>query len=254
MPRKSIGAASSASAPGTPLTKSGSRKSLSGAAEGTPLADDAAPTTISGSGLVIPPETKAVLRQQEIALKSAGTGIDQLELPRTQVIKVAKSELPDSVQLRKETQQAIIKSATVFISYLTATAHDNASKKGGKTINANHVLEAVKELDLGDDAQKELKEHLMEYRKGVEAKKKASKAEKARGEEGGDGGDADVSRLDGDDDGDVSRAQGEGEEGGDESLLRKSLSKGSNGVGHDDEEDDEEEEIDEGEDQLMDED
>ncbi|CDW96835.1 hypothetical protein [Sporisorium scitamineum] len=105
------------------------------------------------STLTIPPSTKLVLKQQETALK----GIESFELPRSNIIKCAKSDIPDSVQLRKEVQQALVKSATVFISYLTATAHDNATKKKGKIITAQHVFDGVEEepdqsVRLDDDA------------------------------------------------------------------------------------------------------
>ena len=268
MPRKSVGGAS---APGTPASKaSASRKSLNGGhvsgAEGQPSRLDAdvekpSGTSSTSSGLIVPPSAKLVLRQQEAALKTLSVGIDQFELPRTNVIKTAKSDIPDSVQLRKEVQSALIKSASVFISYLTATAHENATKKGGKIINAQHVLEAVKELDLGNQTQvmSELKQHLAAYRSNVQDKKKAAttggKKDGAKGtagtEEGDDAeNDADISKFEGEDEADQStqlQADQEQDETGDQSLLRKSL---QNTIAHhSDEEDD-----DEGADQLMDED
>lgn len=242
MPRKSTGgaASTSASSPSTPTTKSGPRKSLN------PEEESSAPT----SSLTLDPSTKLVLKQQETALKSSG--IENYELPRTQVIKVAKSDIPDSVQLRKEVQQALVKSASVFISYLTAAAHDRATGKGGKIISANHVLEAWKELEIGgEDEVRVLKEQLGEYRRAAVRKKEASK-QKVKEGEGEEEGDADVSRAAGggadedeEEEGDETRTE---MDGGDASMLKRSLQNGSRHA------DDDEEEEDEGEDQLMDED
>ncbi len=107
------------------------------------------------------------------------------------MIKTAKTDIPDSVQLRKEVQQALVKSASVFISYLTATAHETAQGKGAKIISAQHVLDAVGQLELGDEAQKEMKAQLRAYRENAQQKK--VKAKQAAAE---DGNDADVSRVD----------------------------------------------------------
>lgn len=251
MPRKSTGGAS---APGTPAAKSG-RKSLNGS---TPSGDaEASTSTSGGSGLVVPPGAKLALKQQEVALK----GIDNFELPRTNVIKVAKSDIPDTVQLRKEVQQALVKSASVFISYLTATAHERATAKGGKIISAQHVLDAIREIELDEgDAEvtRELKEHLRAYRDNV-ARKKTEKASAsstktsaatAAGEAGEEAEDADVSRFDAGEAEDADESvlpAGEDDDAGDASLLRKSL---HGGGAHADDEDEEGE----GEDQLMDED
>ena len=246
MPRKSTGAVStSASSAGTSVSKpSGPRKSIS-------TVDDA--ESGPSSALIIDASTKVVLKQQETALKSSG--IESYELPRTQVIKVAKSDIPDTVQLRKEVQQALVKSASVFISYLTATAHDRATKKGGKIISAQHVLEAWNELQVGDEGSvKVLKEQLGEYRRMAQRKKDANKAKT----KDADGNEGDVSRATGhgEDDqdgeeGDETRAGNDDEdEGGDGSMLKRTLQNGHGGA----DEDEEGEEDEQGEDQLMDED
>ncbi|EST04969.1 Transcription factor CBF/NF-Y/archaeal histone [Kalmanozyma brasiliensis GHG001] len=186
MPRKSTGAASSASAPGTPAAKTGGRKSISGSI------DD----TSSNAPLVVPPSSKAVLKQQEVALK----GIESFELPRSNIVRCAKSELPDSVALRKDTQQALVRSATVWISYLTSIAHDSVREKGGKIISAQHVLDAVREAGFTEEEVGLLKEGLRGYRDAVQKKKAAAVVGKkgdaeVEGEEA-EGNEADESRVD----------------------------------------------------------
>ena len=192
MPRKSTGGASAsggASTPGTPVSKA-PRKSHNGTSS----------TTEAEPLLTIPASTKLVVKQQETALK----GIDSFELPRSNIVKCAKTDLPDSVQLRKEVQQALVKSATVFISYLTATAHDHARKRAGKIIGPQHVLDALRELGFSDDELGSIKAELKTYRENVARKKsdkvageKKDTAEAEETDEGG-GNDADVSRMDGD--------------------------------------------------------
>lgn len=52
-----------------------------------------------------------------------GLGIDQYELPRASISKLARTDIPDSVQLRKDTITALVKSSSVFVSYLSTSLH-----------------------------------------------------------------------------------------------------------------------------------
>ncbi len=52
--------------------------------------------------------------QQELVSE----GIENFELPKTVVTKIAKSALPDNAKLQKETVLALVKGSTVFINYL----------------------------------------------------------------------------------------------------------------------------------------
>ncbi|KOS14709.1 histone-fold-containing protein [Malassezia pachydermatis] len=107
-----------------------------------------------------------------------GLGLDQFELPKASIAKVARSEIPESVQLRKDTITALVKSASVFVSYLTAASHDVAIARGNKTISAAHVLDAMRELDFPPAMRKELREQLEAYR-DLQKKSAAARAEAA---------------------------------------------------------------------------
>ncbi|GAA5910792.1 uncharacterized protein JCM6883_000318 [Sporobolomyces salmoneus] len=101
-------------------------------------------------------------------------GIDQFELPKSVIARLAKSSVPSEVKLQKEVPLALVKGSTVFINYLAALSHDLATEKNQKTISAAHVLEAVKQLgweDGGKGLERELKKELKGFRKIVEAKK-----------------------------------------------------------------------------------
>ena len=249
MPRKSTGgAASGASVPSTPIAKGlGSRKSLNGTS-GTatpPSAVDVDSTVpASTTNLVVPASTKLVLKQQEVALK----GIESYELPRGPLIKLAKSSLPDNVQLRRDVQFALVRSASVFISYLTATAHDTARRKKKKNILPEHVMEAMREIELGDaDVMRELKVHLLAFREGVVKKKSEKASVGSKAADATEPNDADVSRLESDDmDADES-TRDDVEQGGSASLLNRRL------ADHADQDQDDNDDGD-GADELMDED
>jgi DNA polymerase epsilon subunit 3 len=45
-------------------------------------------------------------------------GIDNYELPKTIVTKIAKSAIPENTKLQKETILSLMKGSTVFINYL----------------------------------------------------------------------------------------------------------------------------------------
>ncbi|KAK7049923.1 hypothetical protein VNI00_005353 [Paramarasmius palmivorus] len=77
-------------------------------------------------------------------------GLDNFELPKSLVTKIAKSNLPDNTKLQKETILALVKGSTVFINYLAATAHDVAQSKQHKSISASDVLKALEMLEFGD--------------------------------------------------------------------------------------------------------
>jgi DNA polymerase epsilon subunit 3 len=69
-----------------------------------------------------------------------------LLLPRTLTSRLARGILPANTSIQKDALLALTKSATVFISYLAATANEQSTKK---TIGPNDVLAALKEMELG---------------------------------------------------------------------------------------------------------
>ncbi|KAF6745652.1 histone-fold-containing protein, partial [Ephemerocybe angulata] len=84
--------------------------------------------------------------QQELVSE----GIENYELPKSIVMKIAKSALPEEARLTKETVLSLVKGSTVFINYLAATAHDVALSKQHKSIAASDVLKALELVDFGD--------------------------------------------------------------------------------------------------------
>ncbi|OAX40005.1 histone-fold-containing protein [Rhizopogon vinicolor AM-OR11-026] len=77
-------------------------------------------------------------------------GIENFELPKSLVTKIAKSAMPENSKLQKETVLSLVKGSTVFINYLAATAHDVALSKQHKSISASDVLKALEMIEFGD--------------------------------------------------------------------------------------------------------
>ncbi|KAJ7058093.1 histone-fold-containing protein [Mycena amicta] len=90
-------------------------------------------------------------------------GIENFELPKSLVTRIAKSALPDNAKMQKETVLSLVKGSTVFINYLAATAHDVALSKQHKSISASDVLKALETIEFGDLVDK-LQGELAVYR------------------------------------------------------------------------------------------
>ncbi|KAK7023764.1 DNA polymerase epsilon subunit 3 [Favolaschia claudopus] len=97
-------------------------------------------------------------------------GIDNFELPKSLVTRIARSALPENVKMQKETVLSLIKGSTVFINYLAATAHDVALSKQHKSISASDVLKALEMIEFGDLVDK-LQTELLVYREQAKTDK-----------------------------------------------------------------------------------
>ncbi|TDL16800.1 histone-fold-containing protein [Rickenella mellea] len=114
--------------------------------------------------------------------EAASDGIDNYELPKSVVTRIAKSALPENAKLQKDTVLALVKGSTVFINYLAATAHDMASSRQHKSVSASDVLKALELIQFGDMVDG-LQEELKVYREVTKNSKKgkASGATSANG-------------------------------------------------------------------------
>ncbi|PPR04883.1 hypothetical protein CVT26_012724 [Gymnopilus dilepis] len=80
-------------------------------------------------------------------------GLENFELPKSVVMKIAKSAIPDNVKLQKETVLSLVQGSSVFVNHLVATAHDVAVSKQHKSISASDVLKALETIEFGDMVQ-----------------------------------------------------------------------------------------------------
>ncbi|KAH9030175.1 hypothetical protein EDB84DRAFT_1494922 [Lactarius hengduanensis] len=74
-------------------------------------------------------------------------GIENFELPRALVTRIAKSAVPENVKLQKDTVLSLVKGATVFINYL---AHEVSTSKQHKSISASDVFKALEIIEFAD--------------------------------------------------------------------------------------------------------
>ncbi|KAL5521920.1 hypothetical protein ACEPAF_1774 [Sanghuangporus sanghuang] len=117
-----------------------------------------------------PPTPAAVVQAQQDA---ASDGIDYYELPKALVQRIAKSSIPESSKLQKETVTALQKGSTVFINYLAATAHDIATSRQHKTVSASDVLKALEVIQFGDMVEP-LQHELQIFRENAKNPRKSS--------------------------------------------------------------------------------
>ncbi|KAF9487854.1 hypothetical protein BDN71DRAFT_1485227 [Pleurotus eryngii] len=108
-------------------------------------------------------------QQQEQVSES----IEQFELPKSLVTKIAKSAVRDFfVKLQKDVVLSLVKSSTVFINFLGAiSAHDIAHSKQHKSISASDVLKALEAVEFGDLVDP-LQRQLKKYRNTAKSEKK----------------------------------------------------------------------------------
>ncbi|KAJ2556902.1 hypothetical protein EV175_001693 [Coemansia sp. RSA 1933] len=113
------------------------------------------------------------------------TTIDDLEFPKAVVTRLIKSSLPENIAIQKDARQAVTKAATVFVSYLAATANDCAREGGHKTIMPSDVFKALEAVGLADFIER-LQAELAAHSALVREKK-----EKAKSKDEGDHDDED---------------------------------------------------------------
>lgn len=74
-------------------------------------------------------------------------GVEDLNLPRTMISRLAKGVLPSNTQIQRDALLALSKSATVFVNFIAASASENALAAGKKTIMPHDVFAALKEQE-----------------------------------------------------------------------------------------------------------
>ncbi|PTB36933.1 uncharacterized protein TrAFT101_007206 [Trichoderma asperellum] len=122
--------------------------------------------------------------------------IEDLNLPKSIITRLAKGTLPPNTQIQGNAILALSKSATVFISYLASHANENTVAAGKKTISPADVFKALDDTEFSF-----LKEPLeAEFAKftAVQAEKRTTYRQKVRATKpsSGDGGGDDTEMAD----------------------------------------------------------
>eukprot|EP00823_Brevimastigomonas_motovehiculus_P005473 TRINITY_DN4045_c0_g1_i1.p1 TRINITY_DN4045_c0_g1~~TRINITY_DN4045_c0_g1_i1.p1 ORF type:complete len:137 (+),score=39.34 TRINITY_DN4045_c0_g1_i1:91-501(+) len=99
--------------------------------------------------------------------------MSSLDLPLTPVFRLVKSALPEGTQLGKDSKNALVRAAGVFILYLSSTAHDFSLKAKRSTLTAEDIMAALEEIDFSDFLPRI--QSLLEAVRSDSAKKKQAK-------------------------------------------------------------------------------
>ncbi|OXB34137.1 hypothetical protein LQV05_002026 [Cryptococcus neoformans] len=111
-----------------------------------------------------------------IQMKANSVGMGEYELPKTTLTKLAKGSIPDNVKMQQDVVLALLRGSTLFISYLTAAAHDQAIARSGRTVTAADVIKAITELDFGPaDALVPIMEQELAAFRNIQQRAKAAK-------------------------------------------------------------------------------
>ncbi|EFE42296.1 CBF/NF-Y family transcription factor, putative [Trichophyton verrucosum HKI 0517] len=108
-----------------------------------------------------------------------GLGVDDILLPRSVIMRLAKDMLPPGTGVQRDAVTAILKAATVFVSYISSHANDMTDKK---TLTPQDVLAALTEVELGD-----FRPHLEQQLKAYTALMNNKRESKKKGKPGKDG-------------------------------------------------------------------
>ncbi|KAF2631900.1 histone-fold-containing protein [Macroventuria anomochaeta] len=73
--------------------------------------------------------------------------VEDLNLPKSIVQRLAKGVLPPNTQIQKDALLAMSKGATVFVNYLTSAAAEEALRSGRKSVMPSDVFAAMRELE-----------------------------------------------------------------------------------------------------------
>ncbi|KAI9775624.1 MAG: hypothetical protein M1835_005746 [Candelina submexicana] len=115
-----------------------------------------------------------------------GISVEELALPKTMVMRLAKGVLPANTQIQKDAILAMSKSATVFVNYLASHAQEYTERANKKTIMPKDVLDAISELEF-ENFLPRLEAELAKYNE-VQTVKRNSYRKKVREEKAASNG------------------------------------------------------------------
>ncbi|XP_064109809.1 LOW QUALITY PROTEIN: DNA polymerase epsilon subunit 3-like [Macrobrachium nipponense] len=104
---------------------------------------------------------------------------EDLNLPNAVITRLIKDSLPEGIVVAKEARSAIARAASVFVLYTTSTANNLAQKNKKKTVSAQDIFNAMKEMEF-EKFVEPLQESLDLYKKSMQNKKEQNKEAKAK--------------------------------------------------------------------------
>ncbi|APA14616.1 hypothetical protein SS1G_06591 [Sclerotinia sclerotiorum 1980 UF-70] len=190
---------------------------------------------------------------KETTVVREGTSIEDLNLPKSIVTRLAKGVLPPNTQIQGNAMLAMSKSATVFVNYLATHANENAHNRSVKTIAPQDVFKALDDLEFPDfkpRLEAELAKFLETQSDKRNTYRKKVAADKVAGSQaGGENGEGDSEMLDREGDGEPKAKKARRDEGSGGSGETQEEHDEEMDAEEDNEEHDEEEEGEEAEDE-----
>jgi len=107
---------------------------------------------------------------------------EDLNLPASVITRMIKEVLPEGVNISKEARAAISKSASVFVLYATSCANNNALQNKRKTLTANDVFDALREMEF-EQFVEPLQESLEVFKKEQKGKRDAAELKRKQKQE-----------------------------------------------------------------------
>ncbi|XP_031346242.1 DNA polymerase epsilon subunit 3 [Photinus pyralis] len=108
--------------------------------------------------------------------------LEDFNLPLSVVQRIVKESINENVNIGKEARIALARAAAVFVLYVTSHSSQVAQKVNRKTLLAEDVFEALKNLDFGELVEP-LQLHLQEYKEEHKKKDKSTVNKSAEGGE-----------------------------------------------------------------------
>ncbi|KAL6945321.1 hypothetical protein ACO0QE_002771 [Hanseniaspora vineae] len=101
------------------------------------------------------------------------TSINDLLFPKTTVISIAKNNETETrkIIMTKDTQTALQRASTLFLSYLMNAARENAHSNNKKSVNVDDVFDSVEKLGFGEGFLDQLRVLFQDYQDAAAKKK-----------------------------------------------------------------------------------
>ncbi|KAG5518021.1 hypothetical protein PMAC_003205 [Pneumocystis sp. 'macacae'] len=109
--------------------------------------------------------------------KNTTISIDDLNLPRSVVLKLAKKVLPEHTNIQKDAITALMRGSSVFINYLSSAAFELSKLSARKVILPSDVLKAMENIEFSSFIPR-MTEELELYETIIKEKKDAIKLNK----------------------------------------------------------------------------
>jgi len=100
---------------------------------------------------------------------------DEYDLPAASVVKAAKKDLPPALPLAKEAKTALLKSAKMFIHFLTACSNDIAQNDNKSTVTVDHVLKALEEMEVPSQLRQQVVDYMQNLKNEEQQKRQKRK-------------------------------------------------------------------------------